>query len=49
MASFNDPKVSNSILSDVNALRALIRSLATMNPASGNSDMPEGKIGRAHV
>ena len=44
MASFNDPKVTNSILSDVNALRALIRSLATMNPASGNTDMPEGSI-----
>lgn len=44
MASFNDPKISNSILSDVNALRALIRSLATMNPASGNTDMPEGSI-----
>ena len=44
MASFNDPKVTNSIVSDVNALRALIRSLATMNPASGNTDMPEGSI-----
>lgn len=42
MASFNDPKLSNHIADDVPAIRQLLRSVATFDPATGNTDIPNG-------
>lgn len=42
MASFNDPKLSNHIADDVPAIRQLLRSLAAFDPATGNTDIPNG-------
>lgn len=42
MASFNDPKLSNHIADDVPAIRQLLRSVATLDPATGNTDIPNG-------
>lgn len=41
MASFNDPQITNDILSDVPAIHALLRSVAMFDPATGNTDIPE--------
>lgn len=42
MASFNDPKLSNHIADDVPAIRQLLRSVAALDPATGNTDIPNG-------
>lgn len=42
-ASFNNPKVINPILTDVNAIQELLGYLAQMNPSQGN-DYPTGSI-----
>lgn len=42
MASFNDPKLNNHIADDVPAIRQLLRSVAALDPSTGNTDIPNG-------
>lgn len=40
MADFDNPKLSNHITDDIPAIRELIRSLAMIDPATGNTNYP---------